>query len=113
VQPTPKNPIHQDHWLPPPPPPNQAGSSSPTPHDLYCGTEQPVTGHVVVRYEPTSRDIYTADELFGPLEVVLRLHGWANAKVDRKTAEYNSHLLGFTSFANVRSGASKPSTTSA
>jgi hypothetical protein len=51
-------------------------------HKLYYGTEQPVIGHVVVRYEPTSDDIYTANELFGPLKVVLRFYGWAETKID-------------------------------
>ncbi|KAK7743077.1 hypothetical protein SLS62_010709 [Diatrype stigma] len=59
------------------------------PDHVHCGSHDPVTGNVCLRYRPpplASADAAASSsstELFGPLRVTIRLHGRAKTKIKR------------------------------
>ncbi|KAI1172214.1 hypothetical protein F4777DRAFT_522634 [Nemania sp. FL0916] len=46
---------------------------------VHCGNGDPVTGHVAIRYQPSSKNATT--ELFGPLKIFVTLQGRAKTKI--------------------------------
>jgi len=50
------------------------------PGKIHCGSRDPVSGHVNIRYQPGPQNPGAA-ELFGPLKVAVILHGRAKTKI--------------------------------
>lgn len=71
------------------------------PNHVHCGSQDPVTGNVCLRYHPppgAGGDGST--ELFGPLRVTIRLHGRAKTKIKRDK-EYDRGRVSLFSLARL------------
>ncbi|KAI0191893.1 hypothetical protein F4808DRAFT_443569 [Astrocystis sublimbata] len=62
------------------------------PGKIHCGSSDPVLGHVSIRYQPSQRN--PGAELFGPLQVMVYLHGRAKTKIWKSNGQSTSIYRG-------------------